>query len=50
MGAGDLGRWADAWQAIGRAHDETLGLNLDRGVLVLDSFSKLQSLAMGTNR
>ncbi|MFD0987168.1 DNA polymerase III subunit delta' [Methyloligella solikamskensis] len=46
----DLGRWAEAWEAIGKAHDETLGLNLDRGVLVLDSFSRLQSLAERTNR
>ncbi|XSG82375.1 MAG: DNA polymerase III subunit delta' [Methyloligella sp. ZOD6] len=46
----DLGRWADAWEAIGKAHDETLGLNLDRGVLVLESFSRLQSLAGRENR
>jgi DNA polymerase-3 subunit delta' len=46
----DLGRWAEAWEAIGRAHDETLGLNLDRGVLVLESFDRLQSLAGAMNR
>lgn len=46
----DLGRWAEAWEAIGRAQDETLGLNLDRGVLLLESFDRLQSLAASGNR
>ncbi len=50
LGESDLGLWADTWEAIGKAQDETLGLNLDRGVLVLDSFSRLQSLAERTNR
>jgi DNA polymerase-3 subunit delta' len=40
-----LPQWVEAWEAIGRAKADALGLNLDRGVLVLETFFRLQQAA-----
>jgi DNA polymerase-3 subunit delta' len=37
--------WAEAWEAISAARAETFALNLDRGLLVLNSWFGLQELA-----
>ena len=41
----NLPAWADAWEAISAARAETFALNLDRGLLVLNSWFSLQKLA-----
>ncbi len=41
----NLPAWADAWEAISAARGETFALNLDRGLLVLNSWFSLQRLA-----
>ncbi len=38
-------QWAEAWEEIGRAKDEASLLNLDRGLFLLETFSRLQQLA-----
>jgi DNA polymerase III subunit delta' len=40
----NLARWAEAWEAISEARDEAFALNLDRSVLVLDAWFRLQQL------
>ena len=41
----NLADWAEAWEAISDAKAEALALNLDRGLLVLESWFRLQSVA-----
>lgn len=43
----NLPAWAEAWEAISAARSETFALNLDRGLLVLNSWFGLQKLALG---
>lgn len=45
LGNADLAAWADAWAAIARAKDEALGLNLDRSLLLFETFLRLKALA-----
>ena len=40
-----LVHWAEAWEAISQSKAATLELNLDRGLLVLETWFRLQSLA-----
>lgn len=40
----NLASWADAWEAISEARDETFTLNLDRTLLVLNVWFRLQKL------
>ena len=40
----NLGAWAEAWEAIAAAKDEAFALNLDRTLLLLDTWFKLQAL------
>ena len=40
----NLSAWADAWEAISKARAEVFTLNLDRSILVLDSWFRLQKL------
>ena len=40
-----LPAWAESWEAISAARAETFALNLDRGLLVLNSWFGLQDLA-----
>jgi hypothetical protein len=41
----NLARWADAWEAISQARAEAFALNLDRSLLVLNTWFRLQQLA-----
>ena len=41
----NLARWAEAWEAISEAKAEAQALNLDRGLLLLESWFRLQQLA-----
>ncbi|HUU25084.1 MAG TPA: DNA polymerase III subunit delta' [Methyloceanibacter sp.] len=41
---GNLAQWADAWEAISEANTEAFALNLDRSLLVLDAWFRLQRL------
>jgi len=41
----DLAAWAEAWAQITQAKDETLGLNLDRSLLLFETFLRLKTLA-----
>ncbi len=45
LSPGNLGQWAEAWEAIAQARSEALALNLDRSLLVLDTWFRLQRLA-----
>ena len=40
-----LPQWVETWEAIGRAKAEVASLNLDRGLLVLETFHRLQQVA-----
>jgi DNA polymerase III subunit delta' len=40
----NLSVWAEAWEAISEARGEALALNLDRSLLVLDTWFRLQSV------
>jgi DNA polymerase-3 subunit delta' len=42
---GSLPRWAEVWEAIGRAKADAASLNLDRSLLVLEAFYRLQQVA-----
>jgi DNA polymerase-3 subunit delta' len=42
-----LPRWVEAWEAIGRAKADAASLNLDRSLLVLETFHRLQQAARG---
>lgn len=41
----NLAHWAEAWEAISDAKAEAFALNLDRGLLVLESWFRLQAVA-----
>jgi DNA polymerase-3 subunit delta' len=41
----NLADWADAWEAISEAKREAFALNLDRGLLLLETWFRLQHLA-----
>jgi DNA polymerase III subunit delta' len=41
----NLARWAEAWEAIADAKAEAFALNLDRSLLVLETWFRLQSVA-----
>jgi DNA polymerase-3 subunit delta' len=43
-----LPAWAESWETISAARAETLALNLDRGLFVLDSWFGLQDIALRT--
>jgi DNA polymerase-3 subunit delta' len=45
LGNADLAAWAEAWAAIAAAKDEALGLNLDRSLLLFETFLRLKTLA-----
>jgi DNA polymerase-3 subunit delta' len=40
----NLARWAETWEAISEARAEAFALNLDRSLLVLDTWFRLQQL------
>jgi DNA polymerase III subunit delta' len=40
-----LPRWVEVWEAIGRAKADAASLNLDRSLLVLEAFYRLQQVA-----
>ena len=40
-----LPQWVETWEAIGRAKADVASLNLDRGLLVLETFHRLQQVA-----
>jgi DNA polymerase-3 subunit delta' len=40
----NLAKWAEAWEAISEARAEAFALNLDRSLLVLDTWFRLQQL------
>ena len=42
-----LPQWVDAWEAIGQAKADAASLNLDRSLLVLEAFYRLQQAAHG---
>jgi DNA polymerase III subunit delta' len=42
---GNLGYWAEAWEAISEAKAEAFALNLDRTLLVLETWFRLQAVA-----
>jgi DNA polymerase-3 subunit delta' len=42
-----LPQWVDAWEAIGQAKADAASLNLDRSLLVLEAFYRLQQAASG---
>jgi DNA polymerase III subunit delta' len=44
LSSANLARWAEAWEAISNARAEALALNLDRSLLVLEAWFRLQSL------
>jgi DNA polymerase III subunit delta' len=41
----NLGHWAEAWEAISEAKAEAFALNLDRSLLVLETWFRLQATA-----
>jgi DNA polymerase-3 subunit delta' len=42
---GNLLHWAEAWEAITQARDEAVAYNLDRTLLLLETWFRLQKLA-----
>ena len=44
-GPRQLPRWVEVWDAIGRAKVDAANLNLDRSLLVLEAFYRLQQVA-----
>lgn len=42
-----LPHWVEAWETIGRAKAEAASLNLDRGLLVIETLYRLQQAARG---
>jgi DNA polymerase-3 subunit delta' len=42
IGRNDLSPWVEAWEAIGLAKADVVSLNLDRSLLVLETFLRLQ--------
>jgi len=45
IGRNDLSPWVEAWEAIGLAKADAMSLNLDRSLLVLETFLRLQQAA-----
>jgi len=45
IGGNDLSPWVEAWEAIGLAKADAMSLNLDRSLLVLETFLRLQRAA-----
>ena len=45
IGGNDLSPWVEAWEAIGLAKADAMSLNLDRSLLVLETFLRLQQAA-----
>jgi DNA polymerase-3 subunit delta' len=45
LGRANLPRWVEVWDAIGRAKADAANLNLDRSLLVLEAFYRLQQVA-----
>lgn len=45
----NLAQWVEAWEAIGRAKADVASLNLDRNLLLLESFLRLQQVARGAS-
>jgi DNA polymerase-3 subunit delta' len=45
IGRNDLSPWVEAWEAIGLAKEDAISLNLDRSLLVLETFLRLQQAA-----
>jgi len=45
LSGGNLAAWAEVWEAISEARAEAAALNLDRSLLVLETWFKLQSVA-----
>jgi len=43
--AGRLASWAELWETVVREKADALALNLDRKTLILDTFSRLESVA-----
>ncbi len=41
---GNLAFWADAWEAISKSREDAFALNLDRSLLVLETWLSLQTL------
>ena len=41
----NLPQWVEVWDAIGRAKADAASLNLDRSLLVLEAFYRLQQVA-----
>jgi DNA polymerase-3 subunit delta' len=42
---GNLAHWAEAWEAMSEAKAEAQALNLDRGLLLLETWFRLQQVA-----
>ncbi len=45
LSAANLAHWAKAWESISEAKSEAQALNLDRGLLLLESWFRLQQVA-----
>ena len=45
LGGANLAAWAELWDAIGHAKEEAFSLNLDRNLLLLETFVRLKHLA-----
>jgi len=45
LGNAELAAWAEAWAQITQAKDDTLGLNLDRSLLLFETFLRFKTLA-----
>jgi DNA polymerase-3 subunit delta' len=44
VSTGNLAAWAEAWEAISKARDDAFALNLDRSLLVMETWLTLQKL------
>jgi DNA polymerase-3 subunit delta' len=49
LDSASLPQWVEAWEAIGRAKADAASLNLDRSLLVLETFYRLQQAARGAS-
>jgi DNA polymerase-3 subunit delta' len=45
--SGNLAQWASLWETLQRAKAEADALNLDRKILVLETFFRLEKTARG---
>jgi DNA polymerase-3 subunit delta' len=50
FGPEHLGKWAEAWDALRKAKDDAVMLNLDRSIVVLEAFLRLQEAARAAVR